>query len=80
MPNDSWPKKVMDSQIPGANIRGGQRKKWIHNVKKDLEFKSGARIELIDLKEISLCNQGTSKIFSKESEKKAFPRRNQQTP
>ena len=36
MPNDNWPKKVMDFQIPGANIRGAQKKKRIHNVKEDL--------------------------------------------
>ena len=34
--NDNLPKKVMDFQIPGANIRGGQKKKkWIHTVKKN---------------------------------------------
>ena len=26
----------MDFRIPGANIRVGQEKKWIHNVEKDL--------------------------------------------
>lgn len=32
-----WPRTVMNFQTPGANIEG-QKKKWINNVKKDLEL------------------------------------------
>ena len=37
MNNDTWPKRILDYQVPGTNIKGGQKKKWIHNVKKDLD-------------------------------------------
>ena len=36
MPNCKWPKKILFQKITGRNIRGGQKKKWIHNVNKDL--------------------------------------------
>ena len=36
MQADRWPKKILNYEIPGPNCRGGQKKKWIHNVNKDL--------------------------------------------
>ena len=39
MPPDAWPKKIQaDFEIDGTTPRGGQRKRWIHNVRKDLEL------------------------------------------
>ena len=36
--NDSaWPKKIMNYDINGVTPRGGQKKRWIHNINKDLQ-------------------------------------------
>ena len=37
MPEDSWPRKIIDYDIGGKLIQGGQRKRWMHNVKHDME-------------------------------------------
>ena len=36
MSDSVWPKKILSQVVPGSNARGGQRKKWMHNVEKDL--------------------------------------------
>ena len=37
MPSYEWPKKIQaDFEIDGPTPRGGQRKRWIHNVRSDL--------------------------------------------
>ena len=36
--NDSaWPKKIINYDINGVTPRGGQKKRWIHNINKDLQ-------------------------------------------
>ena len=37
MAEDNWPKKIINPDIGGKLCKGGQRKRWIHNIDHDME-------------------------------------------